>query len=276
MNDTPVPFIPITRPNPVQQTVEQDSPKYPTETIDLPSKGWFYPENHPLSVGKIELKPMTAREEDILTNDNLIKRGTVIDKLIESLIVSKQIKLRDMFLIDKNAVTVAVRRLAYGDNYGPVSIRCLSCGTDGEAIIDLSLLRETEFNFDSFSKGVNRFEFILPSSGRKIGWKLLTQTDEESIDVEIKTMEKISKDNVREFTTRLKYMIVDVDGVSDKSKVRNFVDNEFLSKDTREFRKHVASNTPALDNTFEYTCSQCGKSERRVLPITAEFFWPKT
>ncbi len=55
--------------------------KIPTEVVDLPSQGLVYPESSPLSSGKIEMKYMTAREEDILTNQNYISNGTVIDKL---------------------------------------------------------------------------------------------------------------------------------------------------------------------------------------------------
>ena len=91
--------------------------KFPTEMVDLPSKGHFYVDGHPLSKGKVEVKYMTAREEDILTSQNLIKQGVVIDKLLQSLIVDKSIKVDDMLVGDKNAIMVAARILGYGKNY---------------------------------------------------------------------------------------------------------------------------------------------------------------
>ena len=63
--------------------------QFPTEEVTLPSKGLLYPEGSPLRKGVIEMKYMTAKEEDILTNQNYIANGTVIDKLIKSLIVSE-------------------------------------------------------------------------------------------------------------------------------------------------------------------------------------------
>ena len=91
--------------------------KFPSEVIDLPSEGKLYPEGHPLKDGKIEIKYMTAKEEDILTSQNLIKKGVVIDRLIDSLILTDGVKQDDLVLGDKNAVMVAARILAYGPEY---------------------------------------------------------------------------------------------------------------------------------------------------------------
>ena len=88
----------------------------PTEIVDLPSKGLLYPKDNPLSSGKIEMKYMTAKEEDILTNQNFIKSGVVIDKLLQSLIISK-INYNDLLIGDKNAIMLASRILSYGANY---------------------------------------------------------------------------------------------------------------------------------------------------------------
>ena len=88
--------------------------KFPTEVVDLPSKGLLYPKENPLSSGQIEVKYMTAKEEDILTSANLIKSGRVIEKLLESLIVDKSIKVDDILVGDKNAILIAARILAYG------------------------------------------------------------------------------------------------------------------------------------------------------------------
>ena len=77
--------------------------KLPTEKVSLPSKGLLYPKESPLSSGEIEMKYMTAKEEDILTNSNFIKNGTVIDKLLQSMIVTP-INYDELLVGDKNAI----------------------------------------------------------------------------------------------------------------------------------------------------------------------------
>ena len=126
--------------------------KFPTEMVDLPSKGYFYADGHPLSSGKVEVKYMTAKEEDILTSQNLIQQGSVIDKLLESLIVDKSIKLDDMLIGDKNAIMVAARILGYGKDY--------EFTYDGvEQTVDLSILEPEKMDFSKFTKGQNLFNF---------------------------------------------------------------------------------------------------------------------
>ena len=151
--------------------------KFPTEVVDLPSQGLLYPKDSPLSSGKVEIKYMTAREEDILTSANLIKKGIVIDKLIEALIVDKSIKLDDMLLGDKNAVLIASRILAYGKDY--------EVEVDGqEVVVDLTTLSENKLDEKIVVNGANEFDFELPATKRKLTFKLLTHADEKSMEKE--------------------------------------------------------------------------------------------
>ena len=76
--------------------------EFATEIVSLPSQGKCYPETNPLSSGNIELKYMTAREEEILTSQSLIKKGVVLDKLFEAIIVDKGVNPDDIILGDKN------------------------------------------------------------------------------------------------------------------------------------------------------------------------------
>ena len=242
--------------------------KSPTEMVDLPSQGYFYFDGHPLSSGKVEIKYMTAKEEDILTSQNLIQQGTVIDKLLESLIVDKSIKLDDLLIGDKNAIMVAARILGYGKEY--------EFTYDGEEkSVDLSKLEPIKLDFSKFTRGKNEFEFELPTSKRTITFKLLTSSDEKNIDVETKAREKISKTQTSELTTRLKHMILSVDGNVEKSYINNFVDNEFLSRDSLAFRKYLSEITPDMDMTTKIVDSS-GKETEVVIPITVRFFWPAT
>ena len=131
--------------------------KFPTEIVDLPSNGHFYVQGHPLSTGKVEVKYMTAKEEDILTSQNLIQQGTVIEKLLQSLIVDKSIKLDDMLIGDKNAIMVAARILGYGKEYEFTY-------DDTEQSVDLSTLEAVDLDFSKYTKGKNQFEFTLPTT----------------------------------------------------------------------------------------------------------------
>lgn len=240
--------------------------KFPTEVVDLPSKGLLYPKDSPLSKGSVELKYMTAKEEDILTSQNLIQQGTVIDKLLESLIVDKSIKIDDLLIGDKNAIMVAARVLGYGKDY--------DITYDGEEhTIDLSVLEPVDIDFDQFEKGKNEFEFELPTTKIPITFKLLTGSDEKEISDELTAKEKISKEQSSELTTRLKKMILSVDGKSERGYINKFIDNEFLSRDSLAFRQYLSSITPDVDMSATVVDS-AGKENVVTIPVTVRFFWP--
>ena len=240
--------------------------KFPTEVVDLPSQGLLYPKDSPLSSGTIEIKYMTAREEDILTSANLIKKGIVIDKLLEALIVDKSIKLDDMLLGDKNAILIASRILAYGKEY-EVEI-------DGkEVVVDLTTLKEKTLDEKIVVNGANEFDFELPATKRKLTFKLLTQSDEKSMDKEIEGYKKIGDGIGYETTTRLKHQILSVDGDAKKASVNNFVDNEFLSMDSRAFRTHVNSINPDVEMKSTLI-DEDGNEKEFTVPMTVTFLWP--
>ncbi len=239
--------------------------KFPTEVVDLPSKGLLYPEGSPLSSGKIEIKYMTAREEDILTSANLIKQGVVVEKLLESLIIDKSIKIDDLLIGDKNSILIASRILAYGKEY-EVEI-------GGRKIdVDLTTLKDIELDESIVTNGVNEFEFELPATKRKLTFKLLTSGDEKSIEQEVKGYQKIDGIGY-ELTTRLKHQIISVDGDTKRATINSFVDNEFLSRDSIAFRSHVADIMPDVDMTSTYTDNE-GNEKEFTVPMTVTFLWP--
>ena len=248
---------------------------FPTEVIDLPSKGYFYPEGHPLSSGKIELKYMTAKEEDILASPNLIKQGVVIDKLLQSLIVTK-INYNDLLTVDKNAIFVAARILAYGKDYD-VEITCPSCSTKKQQHIDLAEFEDKPINWGLFTKGSSTFTFQLPAAGKNtLTLKLLTHGDEAAIDSDIKAQKKLTKiiGVDPDLTTRLKHIIQAVDGNSDKAFINKFVDN-MLSVNSLALRKFLKEATPDTDTTFHYSCDACEYEQPKMaMPIGVGFFWP--
>lgn len=246
--------------------------KYPSEVIPLPTRGWFYPEGHPLAKGEIELKQMTAKEEDILANQELIKKGRVLDKLLESVVIDKSIRLDDILIPDKNAIFVSIRRLAYGDDY-PVTINCPQCGKPNRVTINLANLTFRPFDFEAHTKGINNFTVKLPS-GITVTYKLLCQLDENSIDTEIKQIVKASKEASGDLTTRLKYLITSVDNNSDRTAIRRFVDEQLSARDSLALRKHMREHNPDVDMTFDFACQNCDLERRIDVPIGASFLWP--
>ena len=269
--------IPITKPaNQFAGNVSQPKQEttYPSEIVDLPSQGHFYDSSSPLSVGTINLKVMTAKEEDILTNQNYIKKGIVLDKLIESLIVDKDIKLDDLLLGDKNAIFVATRRFAYGDSYGPLQIKCPSCRENNECTFNLGELKYKDVDLSKYPSGSNQFDFVLPYCKKTVTCKLLTSGDEKQIDNELKMLQKIKTGNTSEVTTRLRYTIIAINGNTDKAEIKKFVENEFTSRDSLELRKTIKEITPDVDLNFDFKCEQCNHEERIGVPLTVQFFWP--
>ena len=257
------------------QTDQVQTVQYPSEVVDLPSQGWFYDPTSPLASGKVDIKYMTAREEDILTSQNLIKKGVVLDKLLEALIVSPGVKLDDILTGDKNAIFIAARILAYGKDY-KIKFKDPSNGEDVEDTVDLTKLENKEFDFEQHNRGQNLFEFELPFSKRKIHWSMLTHADERTIDQELKSMKKFSRDKNQssEVTTRLKYVIKALDGNEDKAAIKKFVDQELLARDSLSFRNYVKENTPDIDLTFNFESEETGYTERMNLPLGVDFFYP--
>jgi hypothetical protein len=250
--------------------MEHQKYDFPTELLDLPSKGLVYPKDHPLSSGTIEIKYMTAKEEDILSNQNLIKKGVVLDKLFESIIVDKSINPNDITIGDKNAIIVATRLLGYGHEY-KMSFYSSKLTKSVETIIDLSEIKTKDVDFSLF-KNANEFEFTTPLGKNKIKFKLLTHGDENAIEKDITALERLGKDVSADITTRLRYMIISVDGKSEVSHINRFV-NGMLAKDSRTFRNYIKSISPDMDMTFTYTHDD---GETEALPITlgVNFFWP--
>jgi hypothetical protein len=237
--------------------------KLPTEQVELPSKGLLYPEDNPLSSGQVEIKYMTAKEEDILTNQSYIKKGIVLDKLLQSLIVDKSIKYDDLIVGDKNALLIAARILGYGSTY--------EFEYDGERqTVDLSNLDNTPFDETLITKGKNEFDFQLPKTKTNISFKILNGKDERSVERELQGLRKINKEASPELSTRLKYIITAIEGNPDKKEIREFVDNYLLAQDSRSLRNYIKEVQPDVDLTF----FPDGSNQEATIPIGLNFFWP--
>jgi hypothetical protein len=256
---------------PIAQTKQFD---FPTETIELPSQGLAYPEGHPLRNGTCEIKYMTAREEDILANQTLIRKGTVLDKLFESVVVEPGVNPNDILIGDKNAILMATRILGYGAEY-EVEITDPFTLEKQNVVIDLSKVKTKDIDYNSLNAN-NKFKFTIPSNGKVIEFKLLTHGDEQAITKESQALEKLNKNSSASYdvTTRLKYMIISVDGNTDRGFINRWVVNEFLAKDTKVFRAYIKEISPDLDMKFEFTSELTGDTEALDIPFGINFFYP--
>lgn len=249
----------------------------PTEFVDLPSRGTLYPEGHPLKDRKsIEIRFMTAKEEDILTSRSLIKKGVAIDRMLESLIVDKNIKVDQLLLGDKNALIIAARISGYGGSYR-TTVTCPACGTTGKHEFDLNnLSHHVCSDWEKFGVTLtpkNTFSFSLPKSGAVVEVRPLFGVDELNL---AEVMEKKKKMNLPEetTTTQMKSYVVSVNGNKDKAFIRQFVEN-MPALDSRTMRLLYKEIIPNVDMNQNFTCSSCAYEQDMEVPFTVEFFWPK-
>ena len=246
---------------------------FPTEVISLPSQGKCYPEDNPLSSGQIEIKYMTAKEEEILASQNLIRKGVVLDKLFESIIVDKKVNIDDIIIGDKNAIMLAARVLGYGPDY---EIQVADeLGNTIDHTVDLGKVQTKEIDFDNLSRE-NHYTFKT-STGKELEWRLLTHGDEKKIDADVRALQGLNKGGsgtTSELTTRYRYMITSVDGDNSTQTITKFINTQFLTRDTRAFRKEISKIQPDVNMEFEYENPETGDKEVRPIPMGVGFFWP--
>jgi hypothetical protein len=258
--------------------------KFPTEIIELPSQGLVYSLDNPLSSGKVELKYMTAKEEDILTTQSYIKDGSVLDRLFQSLIVSNgeglPIKYVDLVVGDKNAIMIASRILGYGKEYN-VEITDPFSGEKQKEMIDLTQFENKEYDgSNQIELNKNEFEFELPQSKRVITFQLLTESKERKVKHELEAAKKQSKKmgdvTSKELTTRLKNMILSVEGETDRNFINKFVDNELFAQDSKALRSYIKQVGPDIDLTWEFISDVTGDRKEMSMPMDTNFFWPES
>lgn len=243
----------------------------PTEMIDLPSKGLIYPAESPLSSGQIEMKYMTAREEDILTNVNLLRQGIAIERMLKSLIKSP-INYDDLILGDRNGLLIAARILAYGKDYS-FKYKNPNTGEEETVDIDLQNLRYKDVD-ESLFNNKNEFDFILPYSKNTVTFKILTVSEDKKIDEEIKGMKKMVGQEAGLISTKLKHQILSVNGDYSVKTIRDFIDQGYLlSRDSIELRRQMEKVTPDIDTNITFFLKD-NTEVSTGLPMTAEFFFP--
>lgn len=249
----------------------------PTEFVALPSRGRFYPEEHPLCEQEsVEIRFMTAKDEDILTSKSLLKQGIALEKFIDGIVVNKRIKSKDLLSGDKNAILVAARSTGFGPEY-TTKVTCPNCSSTSQHTFDLSEISMKE-DPDFEELGVSQtqdgtFLMTLPKSGLEVEFKLLSGREEMEL---VSFMDKREKRGLPQspVTTQLSFIIVSVNGDRDRAKISNYVES-LPSLDSRKLRDAYGKIVPNLNMKQEFSCSKCSYEEEVDIPITVDFFWSR-
>jgi hypothetical protein len=245
----------------------------PVEVVPLPSQGKVYPAGSAFhNAETVELRSMTAREEDILTSQALMKKGTIITELIKSCLVDKTINVADLLIGDRMALMVAIRITGYGADY-EAEVTCSACEAKESHVFDLGQLPIKRLELDPVTPGSNVFEFVLPHCKKTVKFKFMTGRDEEDMNTTQQKQKKLGLQSDATVTTNLLYSILSVSGIEDRAKIAQFV-KMLPARDSKALRDYIRKNEPGISMRQEVTCSSCNNSEEVVMPIGIKFLWP--
>ena len=248
----------------------------PTEFVDLPSKGLYYPESHPLyKQESVEIKYMTAKDEDILTSKSYLKKGIAIDRLLQNVIVNKSIDVNSLLSGDKNAVIIATRTTGYGSSY-QTKVACPSCGEAGQ--IDFDLDEESKMKGMEEVEGVedgNDGTFVSTTPRGKIAvkMKLLNGSAEKKL-LKLTTNKKKNNQPESILSDQLRMSIASVGGQEDQMMINMFI-SSLPASDAKYLRRVYSKKMPNIELKHDYECQSCGHEQELEVPLTSDFFWPK-
>jgi len=265
--------------SPPQQALQENagfSFVVPTEFVELPSGGRFYAQNHPLyNQQSVEIKQMTAKEEDILTSRTLLKNGVAIDRVLQSLVMDNRINVDTLLVGDRNAILIAARISGYGNDY-TTHVDCPACGTTQTNTFDLNDIQMQDLE-QSEALGVvdnndGTFTTVLPKTGLTVDFRLLNGRDEKNILAQAENDRKRKRPETN-VTTQIKNMVVSVNN-DESPQAINFLIENIPSLDARHLRTCYKLTAPNVDMTQNFECSNCGHEQDLEVPLTADFFWP--
>jgi hypothetical protein len=247
----------------------------PSETVPLPSKGKVYPiESHLANVDTVEIRSMTAKDEDILTSRALLKQGKAISVLLKSCLVDKTIDPEQMLAGDRNAALIAIRVTGYGADY-ETEVECPKCDEKCRHTFNLSSLPIKNLGADPVAPNQNAFAFRLPVSGKDVVFKLLNGADERDLSLTLERAKKAMGNGGIEsaVTTRLAMQVLSIGGETDRAKIMQIVRN-LPARDSRDLRKYIDQISPGVEMTQVFVCETCNEESEVDVPMGTEFFWP--
>ena len=247
----------------------------PQEIVPLPSSGKVYPPDSSLHAAElVEIRAMTAKEEDILTSRALLKKGTVVTELIRSCLIDKTINPLDLLSGDRNALMISIRITGYGPEYS-VEMECPECAVKSPHSFNLGALPIKRLEIEPSIPGTNVFEFLLPYSKKTVRFKFMTGRDEEESRVLGEKQKKLALGTESTVTTNLLYSILSIEGIEDRSKISNFI-KAMPARDSLALRNYIKDNEPGITMKQDTTCNSCGHSEEVTMPLGVTFLWPSS
>jgi hypothetical protein len=238
-----------------EQFESQQRSQLPSIVIELPSKGKTYAATHPLSAGTVEMRYPTAYDEDILTNSSYIKQGVVIDRLIESLIITK-FNISDLIVADKEKLILSARILAYGPEY-PVVVKDPKTKKELNRTVDLHKITSSEITIESDENGefdyqvdeTTKLKFILPT---------------------VDLLNSLSDDHA--ISDLLTGVIHELNGDRNPESIKTFIRYNFLSEQSKQFRTYISEHTPKIDTTYEFE-GDSGGTFKAGFQFGPDLFW---
>lgn len=243
----------------------------PTQFVELPTKGRFYPEEHPFRGEEaVEIRFMTAKDEDILTSKTLLTRGLAIDRLISNILVDQSIDVDTLYVADKNAIMIAARITGFGAEY-TTRMKCPSCTKTSENVFDLNEIVPYYGDEERELSNDGTFTVELPMTKVQAQIKLLTGEEERMLT---SLAESKAKKNLPETTStdQLKAIIVSLNGQTERSTINKFCD-VMPAPDSRFLKREYRSTAPGVDMKSYFACSACGHEQEVEMPLTVDFFW---
>ena len=265
--------------SPPPAVLQQENPAFsfvvPTEFVELPSQGKYYPKEHPLhDQESIEIKQLTAKEEDMLTSRTLLKKGVALERVLKSLIVDKTIDPDTMFIGDRNAIIIAARVSGYGNEY-TTKVTCPKCNTTQDYDFDLNNAKvyygEDAAALDVTDHGDGTYDVMLPRLQMPVTFRLLNGRDERSLITPDKKKQEVISNHL--ITSQLRNIVVGVQGDTSATVVNMLIEN-IPSMDSRHLRLAYRLSAPNIDLTHSFECVECNFEQDMEVPLTADFFWP--
>ena len=247
----------------------------PVECVPIPSEGLVYPQDSTLHLKKtVDIKAMTAKEEDILMSRALIQKGEAINKLIQSCLIDKSVDVNNMLVGDRNALMVSVRITGYGTGYR-ATVECPECNESNKDTFDLSQLEIKRLDVQPVVPGENVFEYKLPITKKTVRFKFMTGADERKRNLAEERRKKMFPGaSDAEVTSVLDTLILSIEGITDRNKIKSFISN-MPALDSKRLRAYIEKHEPGIDMSTWLTCQSCGADSKVGLPVNTEFFWPR-
>jgi len=237
---------------------------------ELPSRGLLYGDRLP--DGKLTISPMTTDDEKLLAG-GVGDRTTLIDRILEKKIISKQVPYDELLCGDKVYLLIYLRAITYGADYS-FRVKCRGCGN--YIVVSIKIpeglkVRQLDEN------DVEPFVVDLPVSKKTVGLRLMRVSDEKAVQKHLKMnsakYSKIQGDPV--YTLRMSKHLVSVDGEDvSPAEALSFCE-ELYGMDSLTITNTIDSHDCGVDLEIETECNICGFSSLDRMPFTNEFFRPK-